>query len=155
MSSTNQYQASCFCGEVQITLHGAPEAMAYCHCDSCRRWSAGPVSAFTLWKPEHVEITQGKAHLEGFSGNPGSDHQQVVSNRQWCKSCGGHVFTDHPLMGVIDVPAALIRGLHFVPGFHVHYQETVMPMADGLPRFRDLPAEAGGSGEMIGEDQVV
>ena len=30
-------------------------------------------------------------------------------------------------------------------------QETVHPMKDGLPRFRDLPAEAGGSGEQLAE----
>lgn len=31
--------------------------MGYCHCESCRHWSAGPVNAFTLWKPEALQIT--------------------------------------------------------------------------------------------------
>jgi len=144
------YQSSCFCGDVKLTLTGEPEAMAYCHCDSCRRWSAGPVSAFTLWKPENIEITSGKEKIGGFSGNPGSDHETEVSHRKWCKSCGGHVLTEHPEMGVTDVPAVVISGLSFKPGFHVHYQESVQPISDDLPKFRDLPAEAGGSGEQIG-----
>ena len=59
--------------------------------------------------------------------------------------------TDHPTMGVIDVPAVIIKNFAFEPGFHVHYQETIMPMKDGLPKFKDLPAEAGGSGEKIEE----
>jgi len=49
----------CFCGAVEIEVSGAPEAMGYCHCSSCRSWSGGPVNAFTLWKPEMVRITSG------------------------------------------------------------------------------------------------
>ena len=38
---------SCFCGAVRIEAEGAPEAMGYCHCRSCRSWSGGPVNAFS------------------------------------------------------------------------------------------------------------
>ncbi|MBT3205602.1 MAG: GFA family protein [Gammaproteobacteria bacterium] len=150
MNNPTTYKASCFCGNVQISLSGEPEAMAYCHCDSCRRWSASQVNAFTLWKPENITITSGKDKIESYSGNPGSEHDSEVSHRKWCKSCGGHVLTEHPEMGVTDVPAVVISGLSFKPGFHVHYQESVQPISDDLPKFRDLPAEAGGSGEQIG-----
>jgi hypothetical protein len=151
MSDTKTYQCECFCGTVKFTLLGAPEAMAYCHCDSCRHWSASPVSAFTLWKPEALEITEGLDKLAGFDKNPGNNNESVLSNRVWCKHCGGHVFTDHPTVGVIDVPAAVISGFTFKPGFHVHYQETVLPMQDGLPKFKDLPTEAGGSGVRLAD----
>ena len=43
------YQGSCFCGAVHLTISGEPAAMGYCHCESCRSWSAGPVNAFSLW----------------------------------------------------------------------------------------------------------
>jgi len=151
MQQDNQYEGRCFCGAVRFTLDAEPEAMAYCHCDSCRQWSAGPISAFTLWNPERLKITQGQENLTSFTGNPLSDEENVVSVRQWCKKCGGHVFTDHPEMGLIDVPAVVIRGLKFKPGFHVNYQETVFPVKDGLPKFKDLPAEAGGSGDEMAE----
>ena len=58
MSNGKTYQGSCFCGAVQFTVSGEPAAMGYCHCESCRSWSAGPVNAFTLWKPEAVQITR-------------------------------------------------------------------------------------------------
>lgn len=146
MSKESQYEASCFCGDVKFTLTGNPEAMAYCHCASCRKWSAGPVSAFTLWKPSSIEITQGRDKIAGFNKNPESGEETVVSHRVWCKTCGGHVYTEHPVMGVIDVPEVIIKDLIFKPGFHVHYQETVHHMSDGLPKFKDLPEPAGGSG---------
>lgn len=151
MSNDATHTGRCFCGDVEFTLTGEPEVMAYCHCDSCRQWSAGPLSAFTLWKPENMKITKGADNLGGFTGNPLTDVKEVVSNRVWCKSCGGHVYTDHPTMGVIDVPAVVIKDFDFRPGFHVHYQESIHPIKDGLPKFRDLPAEAGGSGEQLPE----
>ena len=52
---------------------------------------------------------------------------------------------------VIDVYAATIPSFPFKPGFHIHYQETVLRMKDGLPKFTDLPKEFGGSGELLPE----
>lgn len=150
-NENSEYQGSCFCGDVNFTVTGNPEAMAYCHCDSCRQWSAGPVSAFTLWKPANVEITKGLDNIAGFDKNPISGDEKVVSNRVWCKTCGGHVYTDHPTIGLIDVPAVVVKDLTFTPAFHVHYQEHVHTMKDGLPKFKDLPKEAGGSGVELPE----
>src|SRR5690349_1264276 len=53
---TTTYQGACFCGAVHIEIVGEPEAMGYCHCRSCRSWSASPVNAFTLWKPDAVRV---------------------------------------------------------------------------------------------------
>lgn len=149
MSKDSSYTGRCFCGDVEFALNGEAEAMAYCHCDSCRQWSAEPVSAFTLWKPGNIKITKGAENISGFSNNPLSDDEAVVSNRVWCKTCGGHVYTDHPAMGLVDVPAVLIKNFIFKPGFHVHYQESVHRIKDGLPKFKDLPEKAGGSGEEL------
>lgn len=151
MSATDNHEGRCFCGTVRFTLRGQPEAMAYCHCDSCRRWSAGPVNAFTLWKPENLQVTHGADRIAEFAKNPDREDNTILSVRKWCTECGGHIFTDHPGMGLIDVPAVVIGGLDFEPQFHVHYQETVQPVADGLPKFRDLPQEAGGSGHTLPE----
>ncbi len=54
-------------------------------------------------------------------------------------------------MGVTDVSAAVIPALPFKPALHVNYQETVLPMKDGLPKYRDFPPAFGGTGELIGE----
>ena len=135
----NTYKGSCFCGAVQFSVTGEPAAMGYCHCESCRTWSAGPVNAFSLWKPEQVKISKGADNIGKFNKTP-------RSGRQWCKSCGGHLFTDHPHWNLIDVYAAVIPDFPFKPGVHVNYQETRLPMKDGLPKLKDLPAEMGGSG---------
>lgn len=151
MSSHHKYTGHCFCGEVEFTLSGDPEVMAYCHCDSCRQWSSSPVSGFTLWNPDNMQIIKGKENIEGFTGNPLSGDKEVVSNRMWCNKCGGHLYTDHPKMGLVDVPSAVIVDFRFTPAFHVNYQESVHHMKDGLPKFKDLPKEAGGTGEQLAE----
>jgi hypothetical protein len=151
MNQTINYRGRCFCGAVEFSLSGEPEAMAYCHCGSCRHWSAGPVNAFTLWQPDNFKITRGADNIAGFDKMAITKSEAGTSNRKWCKTCGGHVFIEHPPMGVVDVPAFIIEGLSFTPGFHVHYRESVHPMKDGLPKFKDLPTAAGGSGEELPE----
>ena len=137
-------KGSCFCGAVQIEVAGEPEAMGYCHCQSCRSWSAGPVNAFSLWKPQAVRVVSGQEHIATFQ-------KTGMSERQFCAKCGGHLMNRHPLWGVVDVYAATIPTLAFVPAVHVNYAETVLPMRDGLPKLKDFPAELGGSGETMGE----
>ncbi len=54
-----------------------------------------------------------------------------------------------PDIGISDVYPVLLDGFTSSPENHVHYTQRVMDLPDGLPKFQDLPAEAGGSGEMI------
>jgi len=145
MSTNNHtHTGKCFCGAVEVEVTGEPEGMGYCHCESCRSWSAGPVNAFTLWTPDAVKITKGVEHIGKYQKTENSD-------RQYCTACGGHIMTVHPTLGLVDVYAAMLPSLKFEPGIHVNYAETVLPMKDGLPKMKDFPSEFGGSGESIAE----
>ena len=138
------YTGACFCGAVEIRVEGAPNAMGYCHCRSCRSWSGGPVNAFSLWNPEAVTVVKGQEHVGVF-------HKTEMSERTFCTVCGGHLMNVHRPLKMIDVFAATIPDLDFVPGVHVNYAETVLPMKDGLPKLKDFPKEFGGSGESVPE----
>ncbi len=142
MSDT--YTGACFCGAVEIKVTGQPTAMGYCHCRSCRSWSGGPVNAFSLWPPTAVEVTKGEIHI-------GVYNKTDMSYRQFCKLCGGHLMAGHPPLNMVDVFAATLPDLEFVPAVHVNYAETVLPMRDGLPKLKDFPAEFGGSGDIMAE----
>ena len=144
MSKDKTYKGACFCGAVEITVTGQPAAQGYCHCDSCRSWSAAPVNAFTLWAPDAVRVTKGAQLVGGYSKKP-------TSLRKYCQSCGGHVLTEHPLWGVTDVYAATIPDFPYQPALHVNYQETKLRMKDGLPKMKDMPKEMGGSGVTLPE----
>lgn len=138
------HKGSCFCGAVEIEVTGEPVGMGYCHCASCRSWSAGPINAFTLWPDANVKVTRGEKSV-------GHYHKTDRSDRQFCKECGGHLMTLHPHWKLMDVYAATVPTVAFVPGVHVNYAETVLPMRDGLPKMHDFPAELGGSGTLIAE----
>ena len=143
-SDATKHSGSCFCGAVTLEVSGEPEAMGYCHCRSCRSWSGGPVNAFSLWKPDAVKVTAGKANVAVFKKTP-------LSERTYCSKCGGHLMTNHPPLGLVDVFAATLPTLKFSPGVHVNYAETVLPMKDGLPKLKDFPKEFGGSGDAVPE----
>jgi len=142
MSET--YSGACFCGAVEVEVSGAPVAAGYCHCNDCRSWSASPVNAFSLWKPSDVAVTKGEDQIATFN-------KTEQSGRKFCRICGGHLMTAHPGMDLIDVYAATIPQYGFTPQLHVFYAQSVLPIRDGLPKYKDIPAELGGSGEMLPE----
>jgi hypothetical protein len=123
---------------------GDPVAMGFCHCESCRSWSAAPLNGFTLWKPESVKVTKGEDQILTYNKTP-------QSFRKSCKVCGGHIMTDHPTFGLMDVYAATIPTLKFEPGLHVFYSEKTLRVQDGLPKFADFPTDFGGTGTMLEE----
>ena len=120
-----------------------PLDMGYCHCESCRRYSGAPLSAFTLWKPENVKVTKGAEFLGRYKSSE-------MSDRRYCTKCGGHVIVDHPGLGLTDIRAVLPT-LAFTPTVHLNYEETVLPIKDGLPKLKDFPAAISGSGERLPE----
>ena len=138
------FNGRCFCGAVEFQVTGAPAAMGYCHCGSCRHWSAGPINAFSLWDPAALKVTKGADNIGTYS-------KSEMSHRKWCKTCGGHVFAEHPPLKLIDIFAAMLPTLQFQPSVHVNYQEAVLKVKDGLPKLRDFPKEFGGSGMTLPE----
>ena len=144
MTNDKIYKGSCFCGAIELVVAGEPIATGYCHCRSCRTWSASPVNAFTLWKPDAVTITRGASYVATYN-------KTDRSFRKWCATCGGHIMTEHPTWGVIDVYAATLLEFPFQAALHVNYGETVHRMRDGLPKQKDMPKEMGGSGVLLAE----
>jgi hypothetical protein len=141
--SIGKHAGKCFCGAVEVVATGEPLTMGYCHCTSCRQWSASPVNAFTIWVPESVRITKAAESVGSF--------RKTKTVRKWCQACGGHLLTEHPLWLVTEVPAAILPDLQFKPAVHLHYGETVLRIRDGLPKQKDIRAELGGSGELLNE----
>jgi predicted GNAT family acetyltransferase len=138
------YRAGCFCGAVELEVTGKPVFAGYCHCHDCQAWSAAPINAFSLWKSDSVRIVRGEADIGTF-------HKTENSYRKFCKRCGGHLMTEHPRMRLIDVYANLLQGYMHAPTLHANYASKMVSVRDGLPKYRDLPADLGGSGETLAD----
>lgn len=91
-----------------------------------------------------MRIASGAEHVATCNKTP-------ISDRKYCNKCGGHLMTNHPTLGVVDVFSATLPALAFKPGLHINHAETVLPMKDGLPKFKDFPGAFGGSDEHVSE----
>ena len=140
----DSYTGQCFCGAVEFEVSGAPSVMGYCHCVDCTTWAAAPINAFSLWSPESLKITKGE-------GNIGTYNKTEHAYRKFCTTCGGHLFSAHPGAKFVDVYPNVVPDLKHEPTVHVHYARRTMDVKDGLPKFKDMPAEFGGSGDMLTE----
>ena len=136
------YKGRCFCGAVEVAVTGPAQHMGFCHCTDCRDWSASPVNGFSIWSEENVSVTKGEEHI-------GTYNKTDRSYRQFCTKCGGHVMSRHPHGSIVDVYASILPDFPFEPSMHVYYDEKIMSVPDGLPKFKDVPAELGGSGETL------
>ena len=58
-------------------------------------------------------------------------------------SARGCVMTALPTADTIDVFLSIIPALQFTARMHILYSQKVLKIADGLPKFKDLPADLG------------
>ena len=138
---THHHDGQCYCGAVKVTVKSDPVFTAYCHCESCRTWHAAPIASLCAWQDENVTIT----------GETVVSTRNDQTQRTSCAKCGGGVLTTKPGLGwKVVYPMTLEKSdFKYQPGMHIFYSERVMDVCDGLPKFSDVPAEAGGSGTMI------
>ena len=84
-------------------------------------------------------MTRGEDQLKGFN-------KTGFSDRQHCTNCGGQVLIQHPTHRAwstsMPKPCAASTSSR---ALHVNYQEKVLPVRDGLPKFKDFPEAFGGS----------
>jgi hypothetical protein len=123
---------------------GAPVVQGYCHCGSCRAWTAQPVTAYALWPAPKVAVIAGAEHMASAPRND-------TLSLHYCARCGGNLMTQSSSTGLFDVYPMILDGFDFAPQAHVNYGERVLAIRDGLPKFRDMPDTAGGSGEIVAE----
>lgn len=141
-----KHAGQCYCGHVQVEVEGDPVFAAYCHCESCRKWHSAPMAALAAWPEDAVKV-QGDVVVSQTNGE---------TQRAACSRCGGNVLTTKPELGWKVVYPLTLSGSDFSykPNLHIFYDERVVDFNDGLPKFSDAPAEAGGSGAMIDEPSI-
>ena len=73
------WEGGCLCGAVRFRAEGAPKWTIWCHCQSCRKHSGAPASAFASFHEAAVKVTKGE--ITKFPSSPG-----VL--RGFCSRCG-------------------------------------------------------------------
>lgn len=117
------HSGGCLCGAVRFEVHGAAKWTAYCHCNSCRKHTGAPVSAFVGVERDHVRLTKGQLAI--YASSPDV-------KRGFCSTCGSTLTYEgerwptevHFHVGAFDSPQDFPpRGNAFaeerVPWFHI------------------------------------
>ena len=119
----------CLCGDVTYEYAGPENWQAYCHCESCRRSTSSPVTAFFGVAREAFR----------FTGKPPAVYESSPGVRRlFCARCGSPMAYDadrypgeiHLFAASLDDPA------DFLPQGHVHCSEQLpwFNVRDELPR---------------------
>ena len=121
MSQT--WDGGCLCGAVRFRARGAPKWRIWCHCQSCRKHSGAPASAFAAFDETEVEVTKGE--ITKFASSPGM-------LRGFCSTCGSTLTCQgsptpdelHFHIGAFDRPEGLAPMAEFfseerLPWMHV------------------------------------
>lgn len=138
MSEVNM-TARCACGQVVLTMRGAPILSVACYCDDCQAGAgrieglpgAAPVrnpdggTSYLAYRKDRVVCSIGKEHLESLKIKPGSATNRVVAT--CCNSAMYLGFDDSK---------------HWVDVYHSRVDGDVPPIQMAIcTRFR--PASAG------------
>ena len=122
----------CYCGRTTVQTSSPAQVVTYCHCESCRRVSGAPVTAWAAFAEGAVTFTPD----EGKVASPSVDVK-----RSFCPECGsplahrydyakGQVFVG---VGLFD-DADVLR-----PSMHAHYGSRVswLEMTDELEKIEN------------------
>jgi hypothetical protein len=78
-------RGSCLCGGVKFEVAEAPEALRFCHCESCKKLSGGAATANLRVPSSAVRILEGEDLLQRFQPAEGSA-------KTFCRTCGSNLF---------------------------------------------------------------
>jgi hypothetical protein len=134
------HDGRCLCGRVSFRAEEPPLWVAHCHCESCRRATASPMTTYAGYRPEAVI----------WSGDtPASYNSSPGVTRRFCGHCGTPMTYEserwpnevHLFVATMNDPDTL------VPDRHVYAEERIawMHMADGLPQYDKTAREQTGS----------
>ena len=120
----------CLCGDVTFEFDGPENWRAYCHCDSCRRNTSSPVTAF-------IGVPRGAFRFTGRA--PAVYESSPGVRRLFCGRCGSPMAFDadrYPKEIHLYI-ASLNEPERFAPQCHVHTAEqlTWFDVKDDLKRY--------------------
>ncbi len=52
----SEHKASCSCGQLEITVTGAPRGVAMCHCIACQKRTGSTYGAQATYEPTNVTV---------------------------------------------------------------------------------------------------
>ena len=134
MTGPNQYQISCDCGTVRLSLTGEPLVRGFCHCGDCRDLLKTPYHSVIAWEREQVVVEKGAEDLAAYQ----SPTRKMA--RFYCAGCGDTVFNSNAKdwRVVSQLLASKCYGgelpERLQPTVHFYYGQRIVDIDDNLPK---------------------
>ncbi|KAK9811622.1 hypothetical protein WJX72_007139 [[Myrmecia] bisecta] len=133
----------------------------YCHCTSCQRHSGDYIRASLIWNNASSDSGEGEdpsfgEELQVLEGKELLSRKHCIfpekeSNRYFCSRCGTPCLVT--VGKYVTASPVIFPDVDFKPTLHLYCSHSkknlVGVMKDGLPKYADIPAEFGGSGELV------
>jgi hypothetical protein len=136
MNEATQREGGCLCGAIRFRAAGDPVRTSICYCTQCRRQTGSAMPSFAVFPVECVEVMR---------GTPASYAASEQAEREFCRSCGSHLFwrgrNDVHLdvhLGAFDAPESLPAPLRQI--WTRHRLPWVTQVA-AVPAFPESPRE--------------
>ena len=119
---TPVHAGQCLCGDVRITVRGAPLRTGICHCTDCRQESGSAFTFFAIWPADRFERA---GDTSGFRG------------RHFCPRCGSRLFSVDAHEAEIKLGMLSEAPTPFVPTYElwVKRREPWLRPIDGATQF--------------------
>ncbi|EPB84378.1 hypothetical protein HMPREF1544_08897 [Mucor circinelloides 1006PhL] len=91
-SNNTQYQGTCICKAIHITLQGEPNRVIACHCVDCQKSSGGPYQISAMYDTQNVKVDDPSKHLKKYVFPKGSADSGFEKHKYFCGVCGTHLF---------------------------------------------------------------
>ena len=98
MTEELNLEGKCLCGAVKLTATAKKPSVVACHCDMCRRWSAGPFMALNC----QTVIFEGEENVNRIRSSDWAE-------RGFCAQCGSNLFYHIVDSGDYQVAAGLFN----------------------------------------------
>lgn len=126
---------ACLCGQVTFGVH-EPEAMNFCHCTRCQRWSGGAGTASIEVEGTNFEVTAGEELIKHFT-----QEGRGISSVGFCSNCGSSLYAFGD--GKYYVSAGTLQDVELQPRYHmmVAYKAPWDEISGDAPQYPESPPE--------------
>ena len=91
MTNIKKYNASCSCGNIEISMEGTPRVRGFCHCEDCRELLNVPYHSVNAWDNNKVKILTGSEFIREYQ------HPNLKMKKFYCSECGGSIYNSNAM----------------------------------------------------------
>ncbi|CAO3615964.1 unnamed protein product [Mucor fragilis] len=91
-SHSTQYQGTCICKSIQITLQGEPVKAMACHCIDCQKSAGGPFQTCAMYDTQNMTVSDPSNNLKKYVFPKEAAESGYEKHKFFCGVCGTHLF---------------------------------------------------------------